>query len=358
VSIRSLSRVAVVGFGYWGSKHVRVLSSIPRIEVTIVDQDPARLEEAGARNASARLARSLTQVLDDVDAVVVATPPSSHAAIGLDALRAGKPALIEKPLATSLAEAEALVAAADAAAVQLMVAHTFEYNAAVWKLKDIIRSGAIGRLLYLDAARLSLGRFQSDCNVVWDLAAHDISVLSYLLDEVPSSVSVWAHRNISPRHADVAYLRLEFPQAATHAFVHVSWLNPNKVRQITAVGERKMVVYDDMSDNERIRIYDIGVDPAEIDDPSGAHGLPVTYRTGDINSPYINFVEPLLVQDEHFVNSVRRGLATSTPGRRGLDIVRVLAATDAAQATGGRAAVPDLGDRCDADALAGVGTLS
>jgi predicted dehydrogenase len=321
-------RVAVVGYGYWGSKHVRVLSSTPGVEVTIVDSQPARLTEAAAHYPSARLALNLGDVLDDIDAVVVATPPGSHAAVAHRALEAGKHVLVEKPLATSVEDAERLVKAAAEHGRHLMVGHTFEYNAAVWKLRELVRSGALGRILYVDTARLSLGRYQSDVNVIWDLAPHDISIVSYILDEVPSCATVWAHSHISRQHADVAYLRLDFPQSQTRAYVHVSWLTPNKVRQVTVVGEKKMAVYDDMSDNERIRIYDIGVDVHEIDEPTEAHALPVSYRTGDIVSPYIAFQEPLMVQDQHFVECMRTGKRPDTPGERGVEIVRVLAATD------------------------------
>jgi predicted dehydrogenase len=215
-----------------------------------------------------------------------------------------------------------------------MVGHTFEYNAAVWKLRDLVRSGALGRILYVDTARLSLGRYQSDVNVIWDLAPHDISIVSYILDEMPSCATVWAHSHISRQHADVAYLRFDFPRSQTRAYVHVSWLTPNKVRQVTVVGEKKMAVYDDMSDNERIRIYDIGVDPADIDNPHMAHEMPVTYRTGNIISPFVPFREPLLVQDREFVDSIRSGVRSATPGERGLDIVRVLASTDVSMETG------------------------
>jgi predicted dehydrogenase len=172
-------------------------------------------------------------------------------------------------------------------------------------------------------------------NVVWDLAPHDISIVSYILDELPSTEAVWSHCNIGGRHADVAYLRLSFPEAQTQAFIHVSWLSPNKVRRVTVVGERMMAVYDDMSDNERLRVYDIGVDMGAIDDPGTAYSLPVTYRTGDIVSPFIQFREPLLIQDEHFVDCIRTGQTPQTPGQRGVDVVRVLAATDSAASTRG-----------------------
>ena len=330
--------VAVVGYGYWGSKHVRVLSSMPDVAVTVVDSDVGRLREAAAHYPAVEsTAERIDQVLDRVDAVLVATPPASHVDVAMRALTAGKHVLVEKPLATSVKDAEALVSAAAVNNVHLVVGHTFEYNAAVRQLRDIIRSGELGRVLYIDSARLSLGLYQRDVNVIWDLAPHDISITSFLLDELPIAASVWAHRNIGPWREDVAYLRLDFP--TTHAFVHVSWLNPNKVRRTTVVGERRMAIYDDMSDNERIRIYDIGVDPAEIDNPHLAHEMPVTYRTGDIISPFVPFREPLMVQDEEFVECIRTGLPSTTPGERGLDIVRVLAATDVALATGRTAEV-------------------
>jgi predicted dehydrogenase len=308
------------------------------VAVTVVDRDISRTEEAAALYpAIERTAQDLEEVLDEVDAVLVATPPASHHPVAMTALRNGKHVLVEKPLTTSVAEAEALVATAAEQDVLLMVGHTFEYNPAVRQLRDIIRSGQLGRVLYIDSARLSLGLYQRDVNVIWDLAPHDISITSYLLDELPVAASVWAQRNVGPWQEDVAYLKLDFP--TTHAFVHVSWLNPRKVRRTTVVGERRMAVYDDMSDNERIRIFDIGVDPAEIDSPHMAHEMPVSYRTGDIISPFVPFQEPLMVQDREFVDSIRSGLPPATPGERGLDIVRVLAATDVALATGQTAPV-------------------
>jgi predicted dehydrogenase len=329
---RANIRIAVVGFGYWGSKHARVLNGIPDVAVTVVDGDERRLAEAEARYPSVRTTRRLRDVLDDVDAVAVATPPTSHFPVALEALTAGRHVMVEKPLATTVREAEVLVATAEEHGATLMAGHTFEYNPAVRKLREIIRSGTLGRVLYIDAARLNLGLYRSDVNVIWDLAPHDISIASYLLDDFPVACSVWARRNIGRRHADVAYLRMEFPSA--HAFVHVSWLNPNKVRRTTVVGERRMAVYDDLSDTERIRIYDIGVDPAIADGADMTGEMPVSYRTGDITSPYVPFREPLLVQDEHFVECVRTGATPDTPGERGLDVVRVLAATDEALASG------------------------
>ncbi|HEY2763834.1 MAG TPA: Gfo/Idh/MocA family oxidoreductase [Pseudonocardiaceae bacterium] len=347
-------RVAVVGYGYWGSKHVRVLSGLPGVHVTIVDQDADRLDEARRSHPSASVARCIDAVLSSVDAVVVATPPGGHAEVALRALRSGRHALVEKPLATTVSDAQDMVDAAAANGVHLMVGHTFEYNAAVWKLKEIIDSGELGRILYIDAARLSLGKYQRDCNVIWDLAPHDISIASFLLDEVPRAAWVWAQRHVGHRHADVAYLRLDFERAATHAFVHVSWLDPCKVRRVTVVGERKMAVYNDMSDNERVRVYDIGVDPAEGEDHGESHAWPVSYRTGDIVSPYVQFNEPLLVQDTHFIDCIRTGRRPATPGERGLDIVRVLSATDVAESTGRPALIDGSTDNAGSELVRGV----
>ncbi|GAA4842835.1 hypothetical protein GCM10025787_25210 [Saccharopolyspora rosea] len=255
---------------------------------------------------------------------------------------AGCHTLVEKPLATSVQDARALVDTADAHDVTLMAGHTFEYNAAVRKLKEIIASGDLGRVLYIDTARLNLGLYQHDVNVIWDLAPHDLSIISFLMGENPTTVTTWAHHHVGGRHADVAHLRLELAESGTYAFVHVSWLNPQKVRRVTVVGDRKMAVYDDTSDEDRIRVYDIGVAPREIDDPADAHAMPVTYRSGDIVSPHVVFREPLLVQDTHFIDCIRTGRPPSTPGSSGLEVVRVLSASDLAQATGRPVKVPDI----------------
>jgi predicted dehydrogenase len=316
-----------------------VLSGLCGVDLTVIEDRPERLREAIATFPAARGASGLGEVVNDLDAVVIATPPGSHGSIAMHALRAGLHTLVEKPLATTVADAEALVQTANAAGLILMAGHTYEYNPAVRKLKQIISSGELGRILYIDAARVSLGRYQNDCNVIWDLAPHDISILSYLLGEFPDTVSVWAHRNVGDRHVDVAYLRLDFPRASVPAFVRVNWLAPIKTRLITVVGERQMAVYDDLRDNERIRIYPVGVDPAEVAEGSAPHADPVTYRTGSTSSPHVRFVEPLLVQDTHFIDCVRTGRRSDTPGERGLGVVRVLAATDEAQASGAPARV-------------------
>jgi predicted dehydrogenase len=325
-------RLAVVGYGYWGSKHVRVLSGLPNVQVTVVDVVPARLDNARTAHPRVITATALSQVLDQVDGVLVATPPASHAAVARLAVQAGKSVLVEKPLASTVRDAVELIELAARNRVSVTAGHTFEYNPAVRKLREIILSGQLGRILYIDSARLSLGLYQRDVNVIWDLAPHDVSILCYLLGEMPRTATAWAQRNVGGLHADVAYMRLDFPRSLVPAFVHVSWLNPCKVRRLTVVGDQKMAVYNDMSPNERIRIYDAGVDIPQAD--AAGSPLPVSYRTGDIVSPFIPFQEPLVLQDGQFVHSVRTGEPTDTPGERGLAVVRVLAAIDASQRSG------------------------
>lgn len=335
-------RIAVVGYGYWGSKHVRVLSTLPGVDVLIVDSGSARLAEARQNFPTVTVVRSLSEVLDGVDGVIVATPPRAHAPVTLEALSRGKHTLVEKPLATSVQDAQKLVDVAAKSGAHLMVGHTFEYNAAVWKLREIIRSGELGRILYIDTARLNLGLYQGDVDVIWDLAPHDLSIISFLMNEAPTSVATWAHYNVGSRLADVAYLRLELELSAVSAFVHVSWLNPQKVRRVTVVGDQKMAVYNDLLDEDRIRVYDIGVDPNDASESENAHAMPVTYRAGDIVSPRVVLREPLLVEDSHFVDCIRTGSRPATPGERGLDIVRVLSASDLARTAGRSVRVAEL----------------
>ncbi len=319
-----MTSVAVVGYGYWGSKHVRVLSAIPGTEVTVVDSRPERLAAARADFPMARLCDSLDEALGDVEAVVIATPVRTHAPLGLRALEAGAHVLIEKPLAATSRDALALIAAAARARRVLMVGHTFEYNAAVRRLRDLIDDGVLGDVYYIDSARLNLGLYQPDVSVLWDLAPHDVSIANYLLRSTPSEVSAWGRAHAGS-FIDVAYVRLQYRNPDVSAYVHISWLDPSKVRRVTVAGSSKMAIYDDMAVDERLRIHDKGVGAG----PGGvAPGFPLVYRYGDILSPYVAFEEPLMVEDRHFVDCVRGFAECATPGESGLDVVRVLEAAD------------------------------
>jgi predicted dehydrogenase len=214
-----------------------------------------------------------------------------------------------------------LVDAASAAGVVLMPGHTFEHNAAVHKLRDLVRGGHLGRLFYLDCARLNLGLYQSDVNVIFDLASHDISISNFVLSARPTAVTVWGARHVHPEHEDVAYLRLEYGDLGVRSNIHVSWLDPRKVRRITAVGSAKMAEYDDMADDERIRIYDKSAIPP---DGNGGPLSGVAYHLGDMVAPFVPFAEPLAVQDQQFVDCIAGNSSPSVDGSNGLAVVQAL----------------------------------
>jgi predicted dehydrogenase len=323
-------RVAVAGCGYWGSKHVRVLHAADDVdELVLVDTREDRLLALSRSYKISRCYTALAPALEHVDAVVVGTPPSTHVPLALTAIRAGKHVLVEKPLAPSSAEARTLVAAATAANVVLMVGHTFEYNPAVRKLAELVRTEELGQLYYLDSARLNLGLYQNDVNVIFDLAPHDISIINYVLGRTPVAVQAWASRHAHRRLEDVAYLRLYYDDCpegcGLWANIHVSWLDPCKVRKITAVGSKKMAVYDDLAAEERIRILDKGVSLPEGDDLTQP---PMSYRYGDIVVPFVSPEEPLAVQDRHFIECIMKGTQPLTDGEDGLSVVEALEAAE------------------------------
>lgn len=322
--------VAVVGCGYWGSKHVRVLHSIAGVNrVVAVDGDEGILRNLAVHHPSIRSVSSFSEIIDAVDAVIVATPPRTHATVAKLALEAGCHVLVEKPMATSVTEAEELVALADDKDLVLMSGHTFEHNPAVWKLREIIQRGDLGQVFHVNTARLNLGLFQGDVNVVWDLAPHDVSILNFILDSRPNRVSAWAGAHAHHHVEDVAYLRLHFDDLGLAAQIHVSWLDPCKVRRVTVVGSRKMAVYDDLAEDERIKVFDKGVAEDDVHHGAGSDDAgrrPAAYRQGGTESPFVDFREPLLVEDEAFVRSALTGTRPSSDGRSGLAVVQILAA--------------------------------
>lgn len=320
-------RIGVAGCGYWGSKHVRVLEELDEVaEVVAIDSFAERTAILARSFPRLKCFDSLEKALDAdaIDGLVIATPPHTHAGLALTAIEAGKHVLVEKPFTTNSFDAVRLISAAEQASTVLMVGHTFEFNAAVHALRDAIVSFDLGQLYYIDTARLNLGLYQTDVNVFWDLAPHDISIINYLLDSSPVKVHAWAVNNAHADTPDVGYLGLEYASPKVTARIHVSWLDPCKVRRVTVVGSEKMAVYNDLRDEERVRIYDKGVVRGTVDPTQ--HGVPASYRYGGINSPFIDFQEPLRVQDEHFVDCIRSGQTPLTDGNCGLRVVRVLEA--------------------------------
>ena len=302
----------------------------------LVDGREDRLRSLNQSYKVSRCYPALGSALGHIDAVVVATPPSTHVPIALAAIRAGKHVLVEKPLAPTSAGARTLVTAAAAAGVVLMVGHTFKYNPAVRKLAELVRTKELGELYYVDSARLNLGLYQNDVNVILDLAPHDVSIINYVLGRKPVAVQAWASRHAHRRLEDVAYLRLYYDDCleggGLSANIHVSWLDPCKVRRITAVGSKKMAVYDDLAAEERIRILDKGVClPPEGDDLTQP---PMSYRYGDIIVPFVSPDEPLAVQDQHFVECIVNAARPLTDGEDGVAVVEALEAAELSRRLG------------------------
>jgi len=317
------------------------------VSLTVVDTDPSRLAAVLRAYPTIRLATALEDVLPAVDAVVIATPSATHARLALTAIHAGRHVFVEKPLATSVADCQKLVDAADAHGVLLMSGHTFEHNAAVWKLRELVTTGQLGEIQYVDCARLSLGLYQPDVNVIWDLAPHDVSIVNFLLGRLPGAVAAWGYGHAHLGIEDVAHLQLRYTEPDVRAYIHVSWLAPCKVRRVTVVGSHKMAVYNDMSVDDRIRVYDTGLgDPGFVD---GNGSAPVSYRRGDIVSPFVPFREPLAVQDEHLIDCIRSGSPPRTDGNSGLAVARVLEAASSALVSGREVALHTLPILTEAD---------
>jgi predicted dehydrogenase len=327
-------RFGVIGYGYWGPQLVRNLDRLPLGEVAyIADLSPERRQIAELENPSARLTADMEEVFEsDVDAVVIATPIRTHYHLARAALERGKHVFVEKPLTSNSAEAEELVALAEHVGRVLMVGHTFVYNPAVEELRQLIQDGTLGHVYYVDAVRVNLGLFQQDINVMWDLAPHDLSILNYVLGMYPTRVS--AHGGAYVRNAvhDVVYMTLEFPDGLL-AHLHVSWLNPSKVRRFTVVGDQQMAVYDDVEATEKIRIFNRGVDAPSHTSTFGEFQL--SYRYGDIVSPHIRWSEPLAIECRHFAEAILEGKTPRSDGYEGLAVVRILEAADASLAADG-----------------------
>ncbi len=327
--LESVVGVAVVGCGYWGPNLVRNFFDTPDCRVvTVCDTSPTRLEAMQRRHPSVSTTSSFDDVLRDrtVDAIAIATPVQTHAPLARRALKAGKHVLIEKPMTTSVAEAEELVELAARKALVLMVDHTFVYTGAVRRIKQLIDSGETGNLYYYDSVRVNLGLVQHDVNVVWDLAAHDLSIMDYLLDRSPTHASAVGVTHLPGGMADVAYLTVYFDSNLIAHF-HVNWLSPVKVRQVLIGGDRRMILYDDMEATEKVKVYDRGV--RWNDDPEEARrDTLVAYRLGDMYAPVLDQTEALRTECAHLVQSIRGGTAPVTDGLSGLRTVRVLAAAE------------------------------
>jgi predicted dehydrogenase len=321
-SLPETLRVAVIGAGYWGPNLIRNFNDAPGADVAAVaDLSPERLAPIRKRYPSVRVTTDHRDIFRDgaIDAVAIATPISTHRALCLEAFAAGKHVLVEKPLAGTVEDAEAIARAADAARRTLMVGHTFVYNPAVAAVRKVIERGELGTVHYIDSQRVNLGLHQFDFNVLWDLGPHDVSITLYWLDAEPEWVQCVGGSFVQDGIEDVVWLTMGFASGAI-AHAHLSWLAPGKIRSMTVIGSRKMALYDELTAVEKVKIFDQGVEALEPDE------LRRAYRAGDIHSPRVPLTEALQVEVRHFIDSVRNGTRPTSDGEAGIRVVRVLEA--------------------------------
>jgi predicted dehydrogenase len=326
--MKSRINVGVVGCGYWGPNLIRNFNSLPECHLSaICDLDIQRLNHLKSLYPAAEIHTEFKDFLarPGLNAVVIATSAPTHYGMAKESLLAGKHVFIEKPMATSSAECDELVQLASARGLTLMVGHTYLYSAPVRRIKDIIASGDIGDIRYINARRLNLGLFQRNINVTWDLAPHDISIVLFITGLLPNSVNCQGNSHVTKGIEDVTNMSMNF-ENGVFATLQNSWLDPRKVREMTIVGSRKMIVYDDVQQLEKVRIYDTRVDavtPPHYDTFGEFH---FSYHYGDSHIPYIKQEEPLKVECQHFLECVRTGARPLTDGIHGANVVRVLEA--------------------------------
>jgi predicted dehydrogenase len=316
--------IAVVGAGAWGKNHIRVFSEMPKVRLKyICDSDPSKLSSLEKVYPQIRMAEEVKSILqdDEVEGVVVASSAISHHPLSKEILMAGKDVLAEKPMALTLKEAEEMLEIAEKRKRILMVGHLLIYHPVVDRLKEMILSGELGKIHYLYTQRVNLGMIRQDENALLSFAPHDLSIVLHLLEEEPVIVSAHGESYIQKGIEDVVFLNLQFSDGKM-ANIHLSWLDPHKVRKVTIVGSKKMVVFDDMEVSEKLKIYDKGVGSPSYD----SYGEYLSLRFGDITIPSIKMVEPLRAEAEHFIRCIETRKEPKTAGRDGLKVVKILMA--------------------------------
>jgi predicted dehydrogenase len=323
--------IGVVGYGYWGPNVARNFHGTTGANlVAISDLSEKRLSLAQNHYP---FIRGMKDPLDlirstDVDAVAIVTPVFTHFEMAKAALLAGKHIFVEKPFTTTSAQARELVELAAKKNLRIMVDHTFLFTGAVKKIKELIDSGELGKLLFYDSVRVNLGLFQHDINVIWDLAPHDLSIMAHVIDKKPVALSAHGSTHFEGGFEDIAYLCVEFEGNGFLAHFHVNWLSPVKVRQTLISGDKKMLVWDDLSADEKVKIYDRGVEIKSANSRNGIHELLVSYRSGDVYIPKLETIEALKAEAQYFVECVKGNLEPFNDGQAGLAVVRLLEAAD------------------------------
>jgi predicted dehydrogenase len=322
----SMIRIGVLGFGYWGPNVVRNFSNLPGCEVvSICDENPAMMKRAGQAYPSAHVSTNPSDVLTspEIDAVAIVTPVGTHFELAQKALENGKHVFVEKPFTSTVAQAEKLIELAEQKNLKIMVDHTFLYTGAVKKIRQLIDEDALGGLYYYDSTRVNLGLFQHDVNVIWDLAPHDLSIMDYLIKQKPEAVVATGERHLNGCE-DVAFITIYFPSNII-AHINVNWLSPVKVRTTLLGGEKKMLMWNDLEADEKIKVYDKG---AEVKNGNGVHALLVSYRSGDMWAPRVEQVEALRAETSCFVDCILGDKTSINDGAAGLRVVKMLDAAD------------------------------
>ncbi|MBO3463337.1 Gfo/Idh/MocA family oxidoreductase [Aetokthonos hydrillicola Thurmond2011] len=330
--------IGIIGYGYWGPNIVRNFAEIPQVQVTIIsDLKPELLTKAQARYPTIQVTTNCRDIFTDpkINAVVIATPVSTHFDLALAALQAGKHVLVEKPMTVSSEQAIRLIEEAEKRNLVLMVDHTFVYTGAIRKMRDLVVTNAIGNIYYYDSVRVNLGLFQHDVNVIWDLAVHDLSIMNYILPSQPYAVSATGMSHVVGEPENIAYLTLFF-EGNLIAHIHVNWLAPVKVRRTLIGGSQRMIVYNDLEPSEKVKVYDKGITVNGNNSAEKVYQMLIGYRTGDMWSPQLDMTEALRTEGLHFIECIEKGKRPITDGQAGFQVVKILEAATESMRTQGR----------------------
>jgi len=321
----STIKFGVVGYGYWGPNVVRNLHSMPNVDITAVcDKSSDSRKKVHKNHPQTYVTADASEIMTspEIDAVAIVTPVWTHFELAKTALEHGKHVFVEKPFTSNVRQAEELLELADRKNLKIMVDHTFLFTGAVKKIKQLVQDGLLGKLYYYDSTRVNLGLFQHDINVVWDLAPHDLSILDYVIESTPEALVATGQKHLNG-HEDIAFITLYFPDSVI-AHVNVNWLSPVKVRTTLIGGEKKMLVWNDLEADEKIKVYDKGVD---MNSREGVYELLVSYRSGDMWSPHLEQAEALRHELSYFVKCISENIIPINDGAAGLRIVRMLEAS-------------------------------
>jgi len=320
--------IGIIGYGYWGPNVARNFNVCEGAKlVSICDLNVSRLNLAKSNYPFIKAYLDPKELISsgDIDAVAVVTPVFTHFELAKLALEYGKHIFVEKPFTSNIAQGEELIEIAEKKGLKIMVDHTFLFTGAVRKMREVIDSGELGRLFFYDSVRVNLGLFQHDINVIWDLAPHDFSIMNYLVEKKPIAVSAWGRGHFGNGMEDVAYVGVHFDDTGFIAHFHVNWLSPVKVRKTLMSGDKKMLVWDDLSSDEKVKIYDKGV---EIKNTDTIHELLVSYRSGDMHVPKVDNTEALGMEVNYFAECIEKDLKPFNDGEAGLEVVKMLQASD------------------------------